>query len=102
MGQPWARTENIDVLDGTEEMTVYVEPRGSNRNPYHKELSLSFGWQFPIVSRVDAGVRLEVINVTNEQELVGLTGLPQTGEPTPTTLNYQTPRYFRVSAKITF
>jgi hypothetical protein len=101
-GHPWARTENIDILDGTDEMTIYSEPRGSNRNPDHKELSLSVEWQFPIVSQLEAGIRLDVVNVTNEQELVGVTGLAETGEPTPSTLNYQTPRYYRVMAKFTF
>jgi hypothetical protein len=67
-----------------------------------KQLSLNLEWQFAIVNQLNAGIRLDVINVTNEQELIGTQGLPETGVPALISLNYQKPRYFRLMVRLTF
>jgi hypothetical protein len=101
-GQPWARIKEEPVLGGRDNVAHFTEPRGNQRNPDMKQLSLNFEWQFPIVKQLNGAIRLDVINATNEQELVGTAGLPETGEPTLITQNYQKPRYFRLMARLTF
>jgi outer membrane receptor protein involved in Fe transport len=101
-GEPWTRTEEIAILDGRDTLIRAVEPRGSHRNPDMKQLSLNLEWQFAIVNQLNAGIRLDVINVTNEQELIGTQGLPETGVPALISLNYQKPRYFRLMVRLTF
>jgi hypothetical protein len=101
-GQPWNRIEVISILGGRDTLAHFVEPRGSQRTPDIKQLSLNLEWQFPIAKRLEAGLKVDVINVTDEQELVGTQGLSLTGEPTLVSLNYQKPRYIRLMARLTF
>ena len=101
-GEPWTRTEEIEILDGADTVIHFTEPRGSHRNPDLKQLSLNVEWQFPIVNDLNGAIKLDVINATDEQELVGTQGLPETGEPALNSQNYQRPRYFRLMARVTF
>jgi hypothetical protein len=101
-GTPWALTAVVPVLEGAGTVTVYQEPRGSNRTPRQKELNLNAEWQFPIYKGLVGALRLEAVNATNEQVLIGTVGLETSGRPTPTSVNYQRPRFYRIMARITF
>jgi len=101
-GTPWALTALVPVLDGAASLTVFQEPRGSNSTPTQKELNLNAEWQFPLYKGLHGGLRVEVVNATNEQVLIGTVGLETTGKPVPTSANYQRPRYYRIMARITF
>jgi hypothetical protein len=101
-GTAWTRTEEVDVLDGQATIDTYLEPRGSNRNPRQKELNLNLEYQFPIFKTLEGAVRVEAVNATNEQALIGTVGLETSGNPTPTSANYQRPRYWRIMARLTF
>jgi hypothetical protein len=101
-GAVWTPTTEVDILDGTDTMTVNEEPRGSRRIPTFDQLNLSVEWQFPIFKGLDGAVRWDVVNVLDGQELVGTTGLGGTSQPVPSSENYQKPRYHRIMAKLTF
>jgi hypothetical protein len=101
-GAAWARTEEIEVVDGADTVIHFLEPRGSHRTPTFQELSLNLEWQFPLSQQLDGALRIDAINVTDEQELIGTDGLPETGEPTQLSLNYQRARVLRVMARVTF
>jgi hypothetical protein len=101
-GQPWARTQRVPILGGARNIAVFTEPRGSHRVPSQKQLNLTLEWQLPIFKQLEAGLRAEIVNVTNEQELNGTYGLSARGVPTKTSLNYQPPRAVRLMARLTF
>jgi hypothetical protein len=89
-GAAYALTAVRPVLDGAASIFTYLEPRGSKRNPRQKELNLNLEWQFPIVKTLEGAVRLEAVNVTNEQVLIGTLGLTTTGNPMPTSATQPT------------
>ena len=63
-------------------------------------INLSGHWPFPIAGSSRGKVGAEAVNVTNEQELIGieiLTGLPINGK-----LAYQAPREYRFQVGVTF
>jgi hypothetical protein len=80
--------------------TAYVEPRGSQQLEDTMTLNLSGHWEFPIAGQFKGRLGAEVVNVTNEQELIGInfnTGLPVAGK-----LAYQSPREYRFQVGVTF
>ena len=63
-------------------------------------LNLSGHWEFPIAGQFSGRLGAEVVNVTDEQELVGMnfnTGLPDSGK-----LAFQSPREYRFQVGVTF
>jgi hypothetical protein len=107
-GYPWNSIEEttipdeIDPFNSNTSVTIFTERRGSHRTPTQSQLDLNVGWRFPIASGTTGGLRLEVINLTDEQELWGISGLPNTGVPNVTSANYQDPRRVRLLAEFRF
>ncbi len=103
-GEPYALIATVVEPYTQQGVGYYLEPRGSRRNPSVYQLNANLGWSFPIKKQVTGEVRLDINNVTNAQELIGAIGraTPPDGDPFPTSLNYQTPRYYRIEVKLTF
>ncbi len=101
-GQPWQLTApRVEPLT-QQEVIEFLEPRGSHRNPSQYQINLGIGWSFPVAGQVGGQILVEILNVTNEQELIGVLGREVDGAPTPTTLNYQLPRWYRIVATVRF
>jgi hypothetical protein len=63
-------------------------------------LNLTGYWQFPIAAQFSGRVGIEAVNITNEQEVIGInhaTGLRETGK-----LAFQVPREYRLQIGVTF
>jgi hypothetical protein len=101
-GEPWNLTTTVVEPVSQQGVALFTEPRGSRRNPSVWGLNLNVGWGFPLYERMTGDIRLDILNVTNEQELIGTIGRANDGVPFPTTLNYQGPRSYRVAATIRF
>jgi hypothetical protein len=114
-GMPWALIDQsvgeggvvtippeLDPLGQEPTHTIFEEPRGQFRLPDRKQLDLNVEWAFPISGRFSGYLRTEILNVTNEQELLAIAGLPQGGDPVPTTDNYQYPRTVRALVGFSF
>jgi hypothetical protein len=107
-GQVWAPVETwvipaeLDPLGQRPTRVVLLEPRGSRRIGGRTQLDMNLEWRFPIAGTVSGYLRTEVLNVTDEQVLIGVAGLPTTGEPSPTTWNYQYPREVRAYVGFSF
>jgi hypothetical protein len=107
-GQVWAPQETwvippeLDPLGQQPSRVVFLEPRGSRRIGGRAQLDLNLEWRFPIAGSFSGYLRTEVLNVTDEQVLIGIAGLPETGEPYPTTMNYQYPREVRAFVGFSF
>jgi hypothetical protein len=108
-GRPWNLIQEtltippeLDPLEQTPSHTIYEAPRGQFRLDDRKQLDLNVEWQFPLPGRFNGYVRSEILNVTDEQVLIAVAGLPSGGEPTPTTENYQYPRIVRLMAGFAF
>jgi len=112
-GQTWTpwTTLTDDVSGGI--VVVFQEPRGSRRIGGRKQLDLNLQWSFPIAGRFNGFVRTDLINLTNEQEQIGIAGMAETcfwvdGDcsvtPTPqaTTQNFQYPRTVRIQIGFNF
>ena len=63
-------------------------------------LNLSGSWGFPIHNRLNGELRLEVTNVTDEQEQVATSD--QTGAPLRSRRSFQQPRKVRLLGTIRF
>ena len=103
-GERWGLRSNTTVkspISGqTIATTTYVEPRDAEKLDDTMVLSLTGNWQFPIAGGVSGRVGFEAVNVTNEQELIGINianGLPQPGR-----IAYQSPREYRLQVGVTF
>jgi hypothetical protein len=101
-GEPWALTTTVVEPISQQGIGLFTEPRGSRRNPSVWQLNLKLGWGFPVYKQFSGDIALDILNVTNEQELIGTIGRANDGVPFPTSLNYQTPRYYRIAATIRF
>jgi hypothetical protein len=108
-GRAWSRGETQtypeelpDPLDQNPTRFVYEEPYGAERLNTRYQLDLNLEWRFPIGGDFSGYVRGEVLNVTDEQELLAITGLPNTGIPSQSTSNYQYPRMLRMLAGFQF
>lgn len=101
-GQPWNLVVPLQEPNTTQGVTHFIEPRGSRRNPDQYQVNFGLGWSFPLSKRVRAQLMSEIVNVTNEQELIGVIGRGIDGTPTPTSLNYQVPRFYRLEATLRF
>jgi hypothetical protein len=107
-GYPWNRVEEqtipdaLDPRNTNQTVTVYLEPQGSRRTPTQQQLNLNAGWSFPLGGKVEGELGAEVINVTDEQELIGIGGLPTTGVPLLQSGNFQNPRLIRALLSVRF
>jgi hypothetical protein len=105
-GYPWNRVEEqtipdaLDPLNTNQSVTVFLEPQGSRRTPTQHQLNLNLAWGFPVGGKVSGELGTELINVTDEQGLIGIAGLPTTGTALLQSGNFQNPR--RLRAMMTF
>jgi hypothetical protein len=104
-GRRWQLiTEHVDVL-GTSDVFEYLEPAGNRELDAQTQIDLNASWQFPIAGGVQGSFTLEVINVTNEQALVFVSGEAMTSgdeEAGLTTFSFQPPRGVRALATLRF
>jgi hypothetical protein len=100
--ETWVIPPELDPLGQRPTRTVYLEPRGSRRVGGRAQLDMNLEWRFPIAGSFTGYLRTEVLNVTDEQVLIGVAGLPATGEPLRTTMNYQYPRGVRAFVGFSF
>jgi hypothetical protein len=101
-GETWTIPDELNPQDQTITRFVYLEPYGAERIPTRYQLDFNLEWRFPIAGDFSGYLRGEVLNVTDEQELLAISGLPSTGEPNVTTENYQYPRMLRLLAGFQF
>ena len=105
-GYPWNRVEEqtipdaLDPRNTNQTVTVFLEPQGTRRTPTQMQLNLNLAWTFPVVGKLTGELGAEVINLTDEQELIGIAGLPTTGTALLQSGNFQNPR--RLRAMVTF
>jgi hypothetical protein len=94
-------------------VTVFDEPRGSRRLDGRKQLDFNLQWSFPIAGQFNGWVRTEILNITNDQETIGVTGFSEscfwadgdcTQEPAPlnTSQSFQYPRSIRIQIGFNF
>jgi hypothetical protein len=84
----------------------FFEKRGSNRLPDHYQLNFALEAVFKPWGPLEVGVKGEVFNVTNQQQLIDNTRIrliPDTNFGVGTSrLAFQTPRNFRLTALVRF
>jgi len=103
-GAPWQLQETVNLVHPVSGLAIqtskFVEPRGSHRLPDTYNLNLTGTWSFPLGSVLDGSLRVEVANVTDQQEQVDVNN--NTGEVTPVRRSWQRPREFRVVVGLRF
>jgi hypothetical protein len=105
-------TSLTDPISGGS-VLAFEEERGSRRLGGRKQLDFNVQWSFPIAGQFDGFLRTEILNLTNEQEQIGIAGMAEscfwadgdcTSEPTPlpTGQNFQYPRTIRIQVGFNF
>jgi hypothetical protein len=103
-GANWERTESLGGVNPTGEpteiaVTVPLEPEGSRHIDPHYWVNLSGAYGFPMWKELTGEFRLEVQNVTNEQDQIGVTGR---GEARALRRVFQRPQRFRALFGVRF
>jgi hypothetical protein len=80
--------------------TTYRVPRDSEQLEDTYTLNLTGTWTFPIKGRFAGRVGIEAVNVTNEQEVIGINRA--NAQPLPGVTAFQTPREYRGQIGIEF
>jgi hypothetical protein len=107
-GNPWGRVEEqtipdaLDPLNTNATVTVFLEPWGTHRTASQQQLNLNLGWGFPVAGKLAGELGVEVINATDEQELIGISGLPTSGTSVQQSSNFQDPRRLRALLTLRF
>ena len=103
-GRPWNLQETVLLVHPVSglpiQTTKYLEPRGSHNLPDTFNLNLTGTWSFPLGSLLEGSLRVEVANVTDEQEQVDVN--QNTGEPVEVRKSWQRPREIRFVAGVRF
>jgi hypothetical protein len=97
-GRETAGTGGNTALDST--ATLYVEERGRRDIGGHAWTNLSGAWGFPVNSKLRGELRLEVTNVTDRQDLIGVSG--NDGRPLQSKRSWSQPRKMRLLASFRF
>jgi hypothetical protein len=103
-GTNWERTESLGGVNPTGEpteigVTVPLEVEGSRHIDPHYWVNLSGAYGFPMWKEMTGEFRLEVQNVTNEQDQIGITGR---GEARALRRVFQRPQRFRALFGVRF
>jgi outer membrane receptor protein involved in Fe transport len=109
-GSTWNLVQNVTVpapVDPPTDVTIteFLEPFGARRLPSTFQVDLSGSWRFPIAGRFSGTVLIEVINVTDEQELTSVPNAGRiSGDPWDSVANYniQNPREYRAFLTLSF
>ena len=80
--------------------TIFVEPRGDRELSGHAWTNLSTAWGFPLGGRMEGSLRLEVTNIEDRQDLVGVSS--SSGAPNSSKRYWTQPRKFRLLASFRF
>jgi hypothetical protein len=80
--------------------SVYTEARDANELDDTQALNLTGAYEFPIVKQLSGSLRVEVANVTDEQEQIAVN--LATGQAIPVRQSYQKPREYRFVAGVRF
>ncbi|MCY3928243.1 MAG: carboxypeptidase regulatory-like domain-containing protein [Acidobacteria bacterium] len=78
----------------------YREPRDTNQLEDTHTVNLTGIWDFPLGGRINGRVGVELVNITNEQEIIGINRA--NGRQFPGTAAFQSPREVRLQAGIRF
>ena len=103
-GTNWERTETLGGANPTGEPTeigvgVPLEVEGNRHIDPHYWVNLSGAYGFPMWKKMTGEFRLEVQNVTNEQDQIGVTGR---GEARALRRSFQRPQRFRALFGVRF
>ena len=103
-GERWAVRQATQIAHPVSNQriatTTYRVPRDSEQLEDTYSLNLTGSWTFPIHGRFAGRVGLEAVNVTNEQEVIGINRA--NGQPLPGIGALQTPREYRGQIGIEF
>jgi hypothetical protein len=97
-GEAWARRESVGniILTGNNARSasvgLQIEPVGTRRLDDFYQLNLSAAWGFPLGAGLRGNVRLEGLNITDQQDLLHV---DNRGEVRPIRRDFQRPRQFR-------
>ncbi|HUP23700.1 MAG TPA: hypothetical protein VNB06_12265, partial [Thermoanaerobaculia bacterium] len=97
-GREIAGTFGNTALDST--ATLFVEERGTREIGGHAWTNLSGAWGFPLGGQVSGQLRLEVTNVTDRQDLIGVSS--SDGRPSQSKRSWSQPRKMRLLATFRF
>jgi hypothetical protein len=86
------------ALDST--ATLFVEERGIRDIGGHAWTNLSGAWGFPVGGKVRGVLRLEVTNVSDRQDLIGVSS--SDGRPSQSKRSWSQPRKMRLLATFSF
>jgi hypothetical protein len=109
-GKPWGlRPQRVlpspvapppGVARPTITTSVYTQPRDAQSLEDTQALNLTGAYEFPIVKSLSGSLRVEVANVTDEQEQIAVN--LANGQPIPVRQSYQKPREYRFVAGVRF
>jgi hypothetical protein len=103
-GERWGlRPNTVLSRPGTTQTintTTYREPRDAQQLEDTYTLNLAGYWLFPIMGAVEGRLGAEVVNVTNEQEVISIN--IANGQPDAGKVAYQAPREYRFQIGISF
>ncbi len=103
-GEPWGLRRTTQVVHPQSGQSIrttsYRQPRDAIELENTIRLSLTGSWNFPIKGRVEGRLAIEVVNLNNEQELIGINRA--NSRPIPGIAAYQLPREIRGQIGIQF
>jgi hypothetical protein len=106
-GEPWGTRVPFMItsaihpgLQGSIQTTRFLEDRDAEELPSTMTLNLNGGWTFPLVRSLEGSLRVEVANVTDEQEVIAINAA--TGTVIQTRSSFQNPRELRLVAGLKF
>jgi hypothetical protein len=107
-GTPWQRigtatTPNVATLESArnqQPLGIFFVPRGAFDDSDNFWLNLTGAWGFPIRGSVTGQLRLEVTNVSDEQEQIVTS--THTGSPLRSRRSFQQPRKYRLIGSVRF
>ena len=103
-GERWGRrqaTRLVHPVTGARINTSsYREPRDVNQLEDTHTVNLTGMWDFPLGGRIHGRVGLELVNITNAQEIIGINRA--NGRQLPGTAALQSPREYRIHVGIRF
>ncbi len=88
------------VSGATINTSAYREPRDTNQLEDTHTLNLTGMWDFPLGGGINGRFGVELVNITNEQEIIGINRA--NGRQIPGTAALQSPREVRLQAGIRF
>lgn len=80
--------------------TTYTQPRDANQLEDTQTLNLTGHWQFPIKGAFEGRLGVEAVNITDEQEVIGI--IVTNGQRLPGRIAFQSPREIRLQVGVTF